>query len=488
MKHPYLTAVVAAVALTLVGGTAAAAGTPDRQGSSSSAAPYMVGAAPSVKTTAILTAGDTVGGYTFAGLPDGLGAFDNGDGTFTVLANHEIGAGAGAVRAHGANGAFVSKLTITNGLTVVKGEDLIQRVKRWDGAAWADVVTSFSRFCSANLVEAGAFYDAATGTGTNARIYMTGEETGVNGRATATVVDGADAGTAYILPWMGRTSFENLVAVPGTGRKTVVIALDDSTPGQVYVYVGEKKSSGNDIERAGLTHGKLYGVKLEGIAKETDATVVEENGVPFSLVELPDAATLSGDQLEALGTRLGVTAMNRPEDGASDPTDNAGFYIATTASFKGRSRLWHLGFADIADPAAGGLAKIAVEGPAFDPSRSDAEQEGPRMMDNITVNDRGQVLMQEDPGNSAYLSGIFQYDPRTGSAVRVARHDAAVFTPGEAGFITQDEESSGIIPVPFLGAGKYLFDSQVHKTTGDPKTVEQGQLLLLQIAPGKPIR
>ena len=25
------------------------------------------------------------------GIPDGLGAFDNGDGTFTVLMNHELG-------------------------------------------------------------------------------------------------------------------------------------------------------------------------------------------------------------------------------------------------------------------------------------------------------------------------------------------------------------------------------------------------------------
>lgn len=488
MKHLYLTAVAAAVALTLAGGTAVIAGTSDRQGPSSSEAPYMLGASPAVKTTSILTAGDVIDGYTFAGLPDGLGAFDNGDGTFTVLANHEIAAGSGVVRTHGANGAFISKLTITNGLKVVKGEDLIQRVKQWNGAGWETTSTAFSRFCSANLTEAGAFYDTVTGSGTKARIYMTGEETGAEGRATATVVDGADAGTAYILPWMGRTSFENLVAIPGTGQKTVVVALDDSTPGQIYVYVGEKKSTGNDIERAGLTGGTLYGVKLDGIAKESDATAVGVEGVTFSLVELPGAATMTGADLEKLGAGLGVTAMNRPEDGASDPTDQNGFYLATTASFKGNSRLWHLNFADVLNPAAGGVATIAVEGPSFDASKSDAQQAGPRMMDNITVNSRGQVLMQEDPGNSAYLSGIYQYDPSTGAVARIAGHDAASFTPDAAGFITQDEESSGIIPVPFLGEGKYLFDTQVHKLTGDPKTVEKGQLSLLQVAPAKPVR
>jgi hypothetical protein len=46
------------------------------------------------------------------GIPDGLGAFDNGDGTMTVLMNHELGATSGAVREHGSTGAFVSRLVV----------------------------------------------------------------------------------------------------------------------------------------------------------------------------------------------------------------------------------------------------------------------------------------------------------------------------------------------------------------------------------------
>ena len=38
-----------------------------------------------VVTKSILTVGDAVGSYRMVGVPDGLGAFDNGDGTFTVL-------------------------------------------------------------------------------------------------------------------------------------------------------------------------------------------------------------------------------------------------------------------------------------------------------------------------------------------------------------------------------------------------------------------
>jgi hypothetical protein len=63
------------------------------------------------------------------GIPDGLGAFDNGDGSFTVLMNQELVPGDGVARAHGADGAFVSSLTIDKAtLQVTEAHDLIQHV------------------------------------------------------------------------------------------------------------------------------------------------------------------------------------------------------------------------------------------------------------------------------------------------------------------------------------------------------------------------
>jgi hypothetical protein len=45
----------------------------------------------SAKIQPILTTGDTLpNGYTMAAIPDGLGAMDNGDGTFTLMMNHEL--------------------------------------------------------------------------------------------------------------------------------------------------------------------------------------------------------------------------------------------------------------------------------------------------------------------------------------------------------------------------------------------------------------
>src|SRR4051812_34017194 len=67
-------------------------------GPSSSDAPYIPRAKPGVVTKSTLTAGDAVGGYRMVGVPDGLGAFDNGDGTFTLLGNQELGNTAGVAR------------------------------------------------------------------------------------------------------------------------------------------------------------------------------------------------------------------------------------------------------------------------------------------------------------------------------------------------------------------------------------------------------
>ena len=55
-----------------------------------------------------------------AGTPDGLGAYDNGDGTFTVLMNHEFGAGVSVPRSHGnTSGAFVSRWVVDS--TTLRG-------------------------------------------------------------------------------------------------------------------------------------------------------------------------------------------------------------------------------------------------------------------------------------------------------------------------------------------------------------------------------
>ncbi|MDX2189280.1 MAG: choice-of-anchor I family protein, partial [Bacteroidota bacterium] len=146
----------------------------------------------------ILTAGEDVSGYKMTGIPDGVGAFDNNDGTFTMLVNHEIPATSGGVRAHGNTGAFVSKWVIKKSdFSVISGSDLIQNVRLWNGSGFTtynamnnSTLAALGRFCSADLPAPSAFWNQATGKGTMERIFMNGEEIGNEGRAFGHIVTG----------------------------------------------------------------------------------------------------------------------------------------------------------------------------------------------------------------------------------------------------------------------------------------------------------
>jgi hypothetical protein len=466
-----LALVVAGVAATTVFADAI-------QGPSSSETPYVVRSMNGVVTKAILTVGDSVSDkpdgtpYRMVGIPDGLGAFDNGDGTFTVLMNHELGAADGVVRAHGAKGAFVSKWTIDKGsLEVLHGQDLVEEVGVWSGSAWVfSGIVTFGRLCSADLPPLSAFYDADSGKGFDGRLFLNGEEAGNEGRGFAHGMDG----TSWFLPWLGRFSWENSVANPGTGDKTVVVGLDDSTPGQVYVYVGTKQTTGaQPVDKAGLTNGTLSGIKVTGFASEPGAGI--PSGTAFTLHSFGNVSAMTGAALQAASVAAGVTEFNRPEDGAWDPNNPNHFYFVTTASFSGFSRLWRLNFADVSNPALGGTIDMLLDG-----------TEGQRMMDNLCMTDRGQLLLQEDIGNNAQIGKIWRYDVDTDTVVEVAKHDEDFFAPGAANFLTIDEESSGIIDVSdILGEGKFLLDVQAHYNAGDVELVQGGQLLLMSVPPGK---
>lgn len=444
-------------ALALSGVALAAPGT--AQGPSSSATPYLTRAVSGVVTTSVLTTGDSTGGYRMAGIPDGLGAYDNGDGTFTVLMNHELGADKGVVRAHGSKGAFVSRWVVRKDtLEVVSGSDAIRTFVHAAGGADA-----LARLCSSDLAPVSAFFDAASGLGYGGRVYLTGEENGAVGRAIGLV---EAESTAYELEALGKAGWENLAANPATGTRTVVVGQSDGGNGNVYVYAGDKQATGAAIERAGLTNGVSRALEVDGVTQERGDAAFPDTPQAFSLAP----AGTSG------------TSFDRPEDGAWDPANPNDYWFVTTASISKASRLWKLSFVDAGRPELGGTITKLLEGP----TANDPASAGPKMMDNLTV-DNDQVLIQEDPGNNAYLAGVFQYDITTKALRRIARHDASRFLAGGSQFETQDEESSGIIPAPFLGAGKYLLDVQVHLGLSDPELVEKGQLLVLHVPPGQPV-
>jgi len=443
------------------------------QGPSSSQSPYVVraGKGTGVVTKSILTVGDSVNlkpdssPYFLVGIPDGLGAFDNGDGTFTLLANHELNIGEGVIRAHGATGAFVSKWIIRKSdLTVLHGEDLIQHVATWNAGGYYNAPASgvlLGRLCSADLAPISAFFDDNSGLGYNDRLFLDGEEVGAEGRTFAHTL----GSTSYELPHLGKFSTENTVAHPDSGLRTVVIGLDDAIGGQVYVYVGQKSDSSNPVEAAGLNFGTLFGVKVTDLIIETNTTILA-GPTPFTLHSLGDVSLLTGAQLESQSVANDVTAFLRPEDGAWDPTDPNDFYFVTTASFTTNSRLWRLRFVDASDPALGGTIEMLLDG-----------SEGQKMMDNLTINQQSQVFIQEDPGGQNHLAKIWKYDVPNDKLILVAQHDPNRFLPGAPNFLTIDEESSGIIDASaILGDGWFLLDVQAHYVIGG-ELVQGGQIL-----------
>jgi hypothetical protein len=193
-----------------------------------------------------------------------------------------------------------------------------------------------------------------------------------------------------------------------------------------------------------------------------------------------------------------VTNFQRPEDGSWDPNNPSDYYFVTTSSFgpipsenrTGETRLWRLRFVDPADPSLGATITLLVSGPvgtADSPAATgtqSAGSPGPQRLDNITVNDRGEVLALEDVGNQAYRGGAWIYSTDSGNLVEFAEHDPARFTVGAPGFLTKDEEMSGIIPAGFLGEGWYLLDVQAHYTISG-ELVQGGQLLAVHVPPGK---
>ena len=478
-------------------------------GPSTTTEPYLVPSQPGVKFVSVLTAGDVVDGYRMVGIPDGLGLFNSEFGRFTLLMNHELGGTSGIVRKHGSQGAFVSRWVIDrSSLQVRKGQDFTQSpndVLTWDAATkqYVNGTTVWQRFCSGDLAKTGAYY--YRGLGTRERIYLNGEETTIlqngllidQGRAWAQVATGKHSGEAIELPRLGRMGFENAVASPFPQEKTIVALLDDSSintaptvtnsaPSEVFFYIGRKQRNGHPIEEAGLTNGKFYGltisVKGQPVTEEsndfglgTAASGYIDEG-RFALKELGDVTGLTAVEIEALAISGGVARLQRVEDGAWDPSSKNNFYFVTTASLTANCRLWHLRFDDIERPEKGGKIEILLRG-----------DEGHGMLDNVTIDRRGRILMDEDPGGDNRVAKIWLYDIDSEEFIQVGQHNPKFFdpaVPNNSAFITNDEESSGLIDAEqILGKGWFFLDVQVHKVSTDPELVEGGQLLAMYVDP-----
>lgn len=517
-----------AIALIAVATPAAAAPPPTATGPSTTTAPYVLPAAPGVSITSLLTVDDArsaSNGYEMVGIPDGLGARRTGN-TVTVVMNHELNMNQGIVRRHGQRGALVSELQINRQTNeVVAGRDLINPgVQYWnyltssytaapnaagaqaDGDVFPAYDPRFGRFCSGDLTDPGALFTIFTQNGFPGQLYFANEEVGDEGRNFAVTTDGQ----ATQLPRLGLFSWENTLAAANRSDTTLVMGNEDGGAGQLWAYVGTKQRTGAPVDQAGLTNGRSNVIDLldETVANDAQFRMKFGKGTParFDLSEVDWDQSGADQNAEALTKGL---SLNRIEDGAFDPQRPHDFYFVTTAGGNGPGGgLWRARWDNIDNPAQGGTLTLLLDG-----------SEGLVSPDNIDLDRRGNLLIQEDPGNNPHVSRIMAYRISDGRLAPLAQFDPALFTMGQPGFITQDEESSGILDVtnivsdfgipdipgvppivipaipsipgipgifpgiPGTPEGTFLFDAQVHAppVNNAAEFVERGQLMRLQV-------
>jgi hypothetical protein len=471
-------AIVPALAATAV----ASAQVPSvRTGPSSSATPYVkpIAGSPVTDLVSILTVGDTIGGYQLLGIPDGMGAFMSG-GSMKLFIDHEFTASAASgQRAHQpagvSGGAFISAWTINpSTLEVLSGADAMTSCATVSNGTGGSLF-KFARFCSGDVPEVRALYNASTGLGTQNRFFFTGEESGTPGRMTATDLD---TGVVYQMTAFDASSgsWENGLARPMASDTTVVIGTSDGGANRMFVYVGTKQASGNPAEQAGLMNGTSYGIQV----KVNGVDVAAEDRVN-ALGNTTTGPIFSGTFTLAAGGTAAGTSFLRPEDGAWDPANPADFYVVNTdrmsttsggAAQTHGSRLYRLRFNDVNNVLAGGTIEAVLDG-------TDVMEMGDNLCVYNTIQGGTRVILQEDPGNHPHSAKTLAYDVQTDSLQVILQSDPARF--GDVGMaatapFSQDEENSGVFDArDTLGLGWFVGNMQAHYSLAAP-LFEGGQL------------
>lgn len=500
---------------------------------------YMEPTNAGVSLRVLLTSGDTVGGVVWPGVPDGIGVLRDGK-NIVVFTNHELSAtnatAAATARANGAASAStVSAINIdtaTQSTTAVR--DLLGSVTFYNyatgqygapgapaGAAAKDEfgtpnhTKALNRFCSSHMAQPGDLAYWMTDAdgkkvlyGYTGPAYFTGEEGGDESRAF--VMD--TNGNMSQLPALGLAAWENLVVAPKTGIRTVVMSDEDgaATDSQLYMYVGEKTQTGSWVDKAGLANGTQYVLNVTGIANDNAFRASIGKGKAAPVTFQPINTTVNGKEQNAQARVLG-TELSRVEDGAWDPMNPNDFYFVTTESNKDPKAtapnpatpkitrdggaLWRLRYNDVKDPLAGATLTMLLDG-----------TEAPYLNkpDNIDVDAKGNVLIQEDPGNNDHVSRLVSYRVSDGKVGVLAKFKDVYFSANATQPITKDEESSGVTDVTsFLRTSEsdsnsyFVLDAQVHASAATARpdlstnpanaaalkaAIEGGQLYLMTVS------
>jgi hypothetical protein len=455
---------------------------------------YMLPSHSEVSLKVLATAGDKINGNLILGIPDGMGAQKDSSGKLTLLSVFEHSTSAAKSRESlvAPWGASITQFTISPRLKYVSSADnnFIKKINYWNykeskwtsspvasGPSDAPAGTfgwGINRFCSANLAPAGtfAFTDNGKKLGYDGALFLTGEEAGDASRGFVFDMEG----TGYQFPGIGMASWENLLTNTKPGKNTVVMGNEDgsATNSHVHMWVGQKQATGNAFEKAGLADGKLYVLSVPTAANDNvfRTTIGKNKKTPVAFNEVNWNQTVADfdKSVTAAGSEFA-----RVEDGEWDPNNPNVYYFLTTESNKDpiatapnpalptTSRdgggLWRLTFKDAQNPLLGADLELLLNG---------GESLYLSKPDNMTITKSGVIMIQEDPGNNDALSRVVAYRIKDGALATIAQFDPMYFTKTGSKFMTIDEESSGIIDVTEMMAGKkdkntyFLFNAQIH--------------------------
>jgi secreted PhoX family phosphatase len=448
--------------------------------------------------------------YRMVGIPDGLGARANGNGTSTLFMNHEFTQATISQPIVGGpeyRGAYVTKWILDADGDPVSGERAYDSVFMENtlvgpAAEVGNSTPAFSRFCSGTLT--------GPPQGLDRWIYFTNEEEQLSFGPTFDGKGGLSVAIfdneAHTLPKLGRFSKENTLVQPSSGTQTVIFSLEDgpaTLDNQLYMYVGTKDHSAgaSALARNGLDNGKLYSFRSLDPDRNNERTFVR-GSVTGEWVEIPGAESMTEAQLEAASDAVNAMTFVRPEDGAYNPNNPNEFFFDTTGSSSGvdngvneLGRLYSLKLNSV-DPLKPATLRIVYNADTVVAAGGDIAISP----DNLGVSSLYLMINEDGTTESrAVMSAkgrdgsIWRFDlvknagRGVGIAVATATRVAQLDPPGRDAVPVGPGiwETSGIIDASSMfGADSWLSDVQAHSPTAPPSAgaVEDGQLFLMKPA------
>jgi len=441
--------------------------------------------------TPIIDSGDTLGGFLFEGLPDGIGLAPGPEtGTVDVYVAHEQT----HVPFFGVadfQDASVSRLTLdtTTGAVLDASVALPPDAGylRFCSASMAGPTEGFSRFTFFVNEETDDVVPVPEGAP-----YGADPSLAPNRQAGYTVALDVATGAFTQIEGMGRLNHENTVVIPGGWNQYALLTTDDTfnaPSAQLYLYLAENEShiwqdkgslwafqvtwaDGGPVDPADAFNGANDYLDLQP-GDDWQGKFIR---VPKEIAR-GQTADAPQDALEQWSNDNNVFQFIRLEDLAYDKNSPRTVYIADT----GRSRI-------VPDPATGrmqrgpgGTVGQADNGRIFklvfnryNPRRVDsfsvfADADAPGTPEFVAMQNPDNIgtsvsslMVQEDSDNAK----IWQHDFVTGTWSVVA----TVNDP--------DGESSGIVDASeWFGAGSWLLDIQGHGVNVNEELQPDGTLL-----------